>query len=238
MDIARAIDLEIEAPAAKARQIELSKELEIRPGRLDINTVGATDVAYDKDTDKAYAAIVVLDAQTLEVIERASWEGMPGYPYVPGLFSLREASCLLEAFKALETVPDVVMIDGHGWAHPRRFGLACLLGWALDIPTIGCAKNNLAGDYQDPDKARGASTPILDGEEQIGVALRTQDGINPVFVSPGHRYDFDTAAQVTMAVSGEYRIPEPLRQAHNLSIELRAADAEKAAEEQEREVVS
>ena len=226
MDIARAIDLEIEAQAAKARQVELSKELDICPGRLDINTVGATDVAYDKETDRAYAAIVVLDAKTLEVIDRASWSGMPGYPYVPGLFSLREASCLLEAFRELETVPDVIMVDGHGWAHPRRFGLACLLGWALDTPTIGCAKNNLAGAYDDPASERGARSAILDGEEQIGVVLRTQDGINPVFVSPGHGYDFETAADVVMALAGEDRIPEPLRQAHNYSIELRAADAE------------
>lgn len=226
MKIARPIDLDVDAETARERQRELAARLELGPGRVDVETVGATDVAYDKHTDHAYAGVVVLDAETLEVVDQASWSGRPGYEYVPGLFSLREASCLLEAFTALETVPDVILVDGHGRAHPRRFGLANLLGWALDVPTIGCAKRILCGEHGELGAAQGARAPLMDGGEQIGLALRTQDGINPVYVSPGWRYDDETAAALVMRVAGEYRIPEPLRQAHHLSIELRAAGEE------------
>lgn len=224
MQIVKPIDLDIDAEQARARQLELSRAVQLVAGRVDVTTVAATDVAYHKETDRAYAAIVVLDASTMRVIDRASWVGMPKYSYVPGLFSLREASCLLEAFEQLETVPDVVLVDGHGIAHPRRFGLASLLGISLELPTIGCAKNNLAGSWGELGRSRGDRVEILDDDEQIGWALRTQDDTNPVFVSPGHMYDHETAAQLVMRFAGEYRIPEPLRQAHGYSIELRAQD--------------
>lgn len=226
MHIARPLDLNVTAEEATQRQLALAQSLDLSPGALDVQWIGATDVAYDKHTDEAYAAVVVLDAQTMEVVEVATWVGEPGYPYVPGLFGLREASCLLGAFEKLERVPDVVLVDGQGIAHPRRFGLACLLGWVLDVPTIGCAKKVLCGHFDELPQVQGARQPLMDGTTRIGDALRTQDGINPVYVSPGYRYDLDTATALVARCAGAYRIPEPLRQAHHHSILLRAEYAE------------
>ncbi|MEM1347971.1 MAG: endonuclease V [Myxococcota bacterium] len=226
MKIVRRVEFEQDPQAAKARQLQLARKLKLRPGVVSPALIGATDVAYDKETDRAYAAVVVLDGETFEVVERACWCGMPGYPYVPGLFALREASCLLEAFELVEAVPDVVMVDGHGTAHPRRFGLACLLGWSLDVPTVGCAKRVLTGTYKNLGAHAGAQASLsLDGEE-IGRAVRTQHGTNPVFASPGYGYDMETAAELVVRTRGTFRIPEPLRQAHQYSIELRAAGEE------------
>ena len=223
MKIVRPIDVDLRPDEARARQRELAAAIPSQPGPTRVELIGSADVAYHKETGRAYAAVVVLEASSLEVVDQASWEGEPGYPYVPGLFSLREASCSLQAFARLETTPEVILVDGHGVAHPRRFGLACLLGWALDVPTVGCAKNNLCGEYQEPGLRQGDRSPILDSGERIGLALRTQDAINPVFVSPGWGYDVTSAAELVLGVAGEYRIPEPLRQAHNLSVQLRMA---------------
>lgn len=192
------------------------------PGKTQVRYVAAADVAYLEEST-ACAAVVVLDARDLSVIDQATWIGMPTYPYLPGLFALREGSCLLEAFKVLKTSPDVILIDGHGTAHPRRFGLACHIGLSLDVPTIGCAKTHLHGEYEPVSAARGSTSPVKDGEALIGCVLRTQEAVNPVYVSPGHRFDVDSAATVVLAVSPKYRIPEPLRQAHQLSIKTRSA---------------
>ncbi len=224
MKFRNAIELIEDPEEARARQERLASELDLVPGPTRVRLVGATDVAYDKETDEAHAGVVVLDAQTLEVVAEATWSGAPGYPYVPGLFGLREASCLVPAFEALDVVPDVFLIDGHGFAHPRRFGLACLLGWALGVPTIGCAKKRLCGAFEQPADAAGSFSEMIEGGQVIGHALRTQPGTNPVFTSPGWGYDVETATALVMSVTGEYRIPEPLRQAHRLSIETRAGE--------------
>ena len=227
MDIARDLHIPLDAEAAFQRQRELARELDLssptRPPRL----IGAADVAYAKDgSDEAYAAVVVLERDTLRVIDRADWVGPPAFDYLPGLFALREAATLVEAFKKLSTRPDVVLIDGHGIAHPRRFGLACQLGLTFGVPTVGCAKKRLCGKAEPLGPLHGSRARVLDKGETIGYALRTQDGIKPVWVSPGNGYDHASAVDLVMSVRGEYRIPEPLRQAHNASVELRAAAVE------------
>ena len=230
MEQRRPLDLTLGEEEAEARQRALAEALEIIPGPApqDVRLVAAVDVAYALDHDEAYAAVVVLDRETLEIVDQAGWVGPPGAPYVPGLFALREASCLLPALEALSTRPDVLLVDGHGLAHPRRFGLACYLGWVFELPTIGCAKKNLTGAYTPPAHPAGSASPILDAGEIIGEAIRMQDGVNPVFTSPGYGYDVPTASALVLSVAGEYRIPEPLRQAHHLSITLRAEAVEAA----------
>lgn len=231
MEQIRPLELEVSLEEALARQLELASQLPLTPGPTQVKLIGATDVAYEKERDIAHAAIVVLDAHTLEIVASSSWSGPPGYPYVPGLFALREASCLLHALKSLELRPDVMLIDGQGIAHPRRFGLACLIGWIMDLPTIGCAKSLLCGEYEQLGQQRGDLAPLIDRGQIIGHALRTQPNINPVFTSPGYRYDVESATALTLAYSGEYRIPEPLRQAHHLSITLRQEALDALAEQ-------
>lgn len=226
MNIARTFDLDLTPEQARARQVELAELVDLTPGPScvpqDVRWIGATDVAYHKETDEAYAAVVILDGTTMEVVEVATWVGPPGYGYEPGVFALREASCLLGAFEKLERVPDVVLVDGHGLAHPRRFGLACLLGIMLDVPTVGCAKKRLCGTHEPLDEPAGSAQDLIHDGQVVGQVLRTQDGVNPVFVSPGHRYDVQSATALASACTSPWRIPEPLRQAHYESITLRA----------------
>lgn len=217
------LELNLSPEQAQQRQETLAKTLPLSPGPTEVQTIAAVDVAYEKDTDIAHAAAVVLDAQRLEVIEVASWSGPPGYDYIPGLFALREASCLVPALEQLTRKPDVLLVDGHGVAHPRGFGLACLLGLIFELPTIGCAKSVLCGRFEALQEAQGSYAPLIEAGQRIGYALRTQAGINPVYVSPGYRYDQDTARELVYRYAGQYRIPEALRQAHHHSITLRQA---------------
>ncbi|HYV37421.1 MAG TPA: endonuclease V [Gemmataceae bacterium] len=136
------------------------------------------------------------------------------FPYVPGLLSFREGPVLLEAFAKLRTTPDAVMIDGQGFAHPRRMGIACHIGLFLDVPTLGCAKSLLVGKYKEPGKKRGSLAPLLDKDDIIGSIVRTRDKVKPVFVSIGHKIDQASAVRLVLQCAQGFRIPEPTRQAH------------------------
>ncbi|WP_030208666.1 endonuclease V [Streptomyces sp. NRRL S-87] len=179
--------------------------------------VAGVDVAYDDERDLVAAAAVVLDAGTLEVVEEATAVGHVTFPYVPGLLAFRELPTVLAALDALTAVPDLVVCDGYGLAHPRGFGLACHLGVVTGLPTVGVAKNPFTFTYDEPGARRGdhASLRAADGSE-VGRALRTQDGIKPVFVSVGHRVSLDTACAHALALSPRYRIPETTRRADSL----------------------
>jgi len=138
-------------------------------------------------------------------------------PYIPGLLSFREGPLLLRAFSRLKTPPDLILFDAHGLAHPRRFGVACHLGLLLDIPSIGCGKTRLCGEYDEPGPAVGDSTPLrLDGK-RTGSVVRTRAGTKPIFVSPGHRIGFPQAVRWVLGCGGGYRLPEPTRIAHKLA---------------------
>jgi deoxyribonuclease V len=178
-----------------------------------VNLVAGTDVAYEKCGDKLVAAVVILDAHTLDVIETVTAEDHTHFPYIPGLFSFRELPPLIKAFAKLQHSPDLVVCDGQGLAHPRRFGLACHLGVLFDVPTIGCGKTRLLGKHQEPDTTRGAVAPLVDNDEVIGNVLRTQTDINPIYVSIGHRISLATACEWILKTSPKYRLPETTRQA-------------------------
>jgi deoxyribonuclease V len=146
------------------------------------------------------------------------------FPYVPGLLSFREIPALLKAFAKLKRRPDLVFVDGQGLAHPRRLGIASHLGLWLDLPTIGCAKSRLCGEYREPGKKRGNFSPLLDRGEEIGAVLRSKDEVSPLFVSVGHRIGLASAIRLTLACHEGRRIPAPTRQADRLVAEVKRQD--------------
>ncbi|MCX4918160.1 endonuclease V [Streptomyces sp. NBC_00687] len=178
--------------------------------------VTGVDVAYDDERDVVAAAAVVLDAATLDVVAEATAVGQVSFPYVPGLLAFREIPTVLAALEALPCPPGLVVCDGYGLAHPRRFGLAAHLGVLTGLPTIGVAKNPFTFAYDDPSPRRGSASPLLADREEVGRALRTRDGVKPVFVSVGHRVDLDNACAHTLALTPEYRLPETTRRADAL----------------------
>lgn len=178
--------------------------------------VTGVDVAYDDELDVVAAAAVVLDAATLEVVAEATAVGRISFPYVPGLLAFREIPTVLAALDALPCPPGLVVCDGYGLAHPRRFGLASHLGVLTGLPTIGVAKNPFTFSYDEPDAARGASSPLVSGTEEVGRALRTRDAVKPVFVSVGHRITLNNACTHTLALTPTYRLPETTRRADAL----------------------
>lgn len=186
-----------------------------RPARPQL--IAGLDVTYATDCARLAAAVVVLDAKTLTEVERQIVLGEARFPYVPGLLAFRELPALAEALRALENVPDVLVADGYGTAHPRRFGLACHLGVLTGLPTIGVAKTAFVGKYVDPPPMRGAAADLVYEGDVVGRVLRTQDGVKPVFVSVGHRFDLDAACELVLALTPRYRLPETTRAADHLS---------------------
>ncbi|MFD1658237.1 endonuclease V [Streptomyces caeni] len=179
-------------------------------------TVTGVDVAYDDERGVVAAAAVALDAATLGQVAEATAVGEVSFPYVPGLLAFREIPTVLAALAALDRDPGLVVCDGYGLAHPRRFGLACHLGVLTGLPTIGVAKNPFTSTYEEPAAPRGSSSPLLSGGERVGRALRTRAGVKPVFVSVGHRTGIDNACAHTLALTPRYRIPDTTRRADAL----------------------
>jgi deoxyribonuclease V len=202
---------------ATARQLQETLCREVRerdelPKRL--RRVAGVDVSYDRGSPWLYAAVVLLDADTLAPLESASVCRRARFPYVPGCLSFRELPPLLEAFSKLRRRPDLVLCDGHGRAHPRRFGFACHLGVALDLPSIGVAKSRLVGTHREPGPRRGATASLRHEGELIGSVLRTRVGVKPLYVSVGHRLCLATARRIVLDLTPRFRHPEPLRAAH------------------------
>ena len=164
---------------------------------------------------------MVLSLPKLELVEIQTTEGEVEFPYIPGLLSFRELPMIAETFRKIKHKPDAVIIDGHGRAHPRRFGIACHAGIMLGLPTIGCAKSLLVGEHAVPGKQRGSNADIMHRGEIVGSALRTKDGVSPVYVSVGHLIDLQTARQLVLDTVLNARIPEPVRAAHLAANELR-----------------
>jgi deoxyribonuclease V len=191
----------------------------------EVRKVAAMDVSYDRRSPWIYAAVVVLRVPTFEVADQAVVRSRARFPYVPGLLSFREAPAGLQAWARLRTRPDCLLCDGHGYAHPRRFGLACHVGLLVDLPTIGCAKSVLVGDYREPGQRRGSLSDLVHEGEIVGAAVRTREATSPVFVSAGHRVSLATAVATVLSCSPRYRIPEPIRQAHALVNRMRIAQA-------------
>jgi deoxyribonuclease V len=184
-----------------------------------IRTAAGLDVAYATGSDRVAAAVVVLDVDTLRVVDSAVAHGSASFPYAAGFLAFRELPALVDALERLSTTPDVLVCDGQGLAHPRRFGLACHVGVLTGLPTIGVAKTPL-GHYEPPAAERGAWTSLHDSERAssvVGRAFRTQDGVKPVFVSVGHKIDLDTACQLVLTLTPRYRLPETTRRADQLA---------------------
>jgi deoxyribonuclease V len=196
-------------------------ELEDRFG--DIRYVAGADLAFDPATELAFAGVIVYRFPGLEEVERRMARRKLRFPYVPGLLSFRECPILLAAFARLATEPDLVLIDGHGRAHPRRFGIACHIGILFDKPTIGCAKSRLVGEHQDPDKRAGSTSPLMLDGERLGVVLRTRDHVRPIYVTTGHRVSLDTAVGLVKQCLDGFRIPKPTREADHYVRDLRRA---------------
>ncbi|MCE3030154.1 endonuclease V [Streptomyces sp. CMSTAAHL-2] len=209
-------------PATEAEARAVQDELRARvvldePGPPPgTGRVTGVDVAYDDERDLVAAAAVVLDAATLEVVAESTAVGRVSFPYVPGLLAFRELPTVLAALESLPVVPGLVVCDGYGLAHPRRFGLASHLGVLTGLPTIGVAKNPFTFTYEEPGAARGSSAPLLAGDEEVGRALRTRDAVKPVFVSVGHRVSLAGALAHTLALTPAYRLPETTRHADGL----------------------
>lgn len=202
---------DISEQEAIALQRDLASKV-IRTDELEaVKLVAGVDVAYSKHSNTLVAAVAVLDAASGELLETVTIQDQEQFPYVPGLFSFRELPPIIKAFEQLSFTPQLVVCDGQGLAHPRRFGLACHLGVLFDIPTIGCGKSRLIGQETEPGKERGALTPLVDEDEVIGAALRTQTGIKPIYVSIGHKISLSTACQWVLELSPNYRLPETTR---------------------------
>ncbi|MGD1839373.1 MAG: deoxyribonuclease V [Thermonemataceae bacterium] len=196
-----------------AIQQELSTKVVQEDQLLEVHYVAGVDVAYEKAGAQVVAAITLLDAHTLQLLETAIHAEKASFPYIPGLFSFREIPPILKAWQKLTIQPDLVICDGQGYAHPRRFGLACHLGVELDIPAIGCAKSRLIGQYDPVAVQRGSASNLIDNQEVIGKVLRTQQDIKPVFVSIGHKVSLATACDWVLKLSPQYRLPETTRTA-------------------------
>ncbi|HEV2107972.1 MAG TPA: deoxyribonuclease V [Thermomicrobiales bacterium] len=207
---------------AEARQIQeaLRDRVSLQDAAsLDaIQLVAGIDNTYVKHEGKttAYAVIVLFTFPDLVQVETVYAERVVTFPYVPGLLSFREIPTILDAWERLEIHPDLVLCDGHGYAHPRRLGLATHLGIVLDRPTIGCAKSRLVGTWDEPERTFGAYTPLMIGDEHVGAAVRTRPRHKPLFVSPGHMISITTAIRLTLACCRGGFMPVPTTTAHDL----------------------
>jgi len=202
---------------ARTLQADWAQRVLVRDEVGDVNRIGGVDVGFEQSGSVTRAALVVLSWPDLQVMERQLARVPTTFPYVPGLLSFREMPAILAAWEQLQHKPDLLLCDGQGTAHPRRFGIACHLGVWLDLPTIGVAKKRLVGRHEDVGNDKGSAVPLLDKNERIGTVVRSRTGVNPLYVSAGHRISQDTAVEWVMACLTRYRLPEPTRQAHRLA---------------------
>lgn len=201
---------------AAALQRELAVKVSFVAPRRDLRLVAGIDAAFSTDGRQCIAGVVLWDTVGSAVREEVVARRPLRFPYVPGLLSFREAPAVVAALRKLRATPDALMYDGHGIAHPRRFGIASHIGLLAGVPTVGCAKSVLVGEYRMPGVRRGASTPLVHRGERIGSVLRTCDGVRPVFVSVGHRMDLPSSESLVLACVTRYRLPEPTRLADQL----------------------
>lgn len=212
---------------AREIQIALRERLSFEPPTdFAPERVAGADVAFDKKRGLAFAAVTVIDLDTMETVEEVTASLPVSFPYVPGYLSFRELPVLAAAWEKLEVRPDAAIIDAHGYAHPRRMGLACHAGLVFRIPTVGCAKSILCGEVGDLGVERGSTAPLIDraNDEIIGRAVRTRSGVRPVYVSVGDRVDLDAATHLVLrAAPGRYRFPETTRRADKLAGAIKSA---------------
>lgn len=203
---------------AIALQKRLAAAVSTRDEAGEVRLVAGVDAGFEDGNRVTRAAVVVLTFPELEPVEQVVARRATSFPYVPGLLSFREGPAILDALGKLAHVPDLLLFDGQGLAHPRRFGIACHIGVLTGLPSIGVAKSRLAGHPGAPLPAeRGAWVPLVDRDEVVGALVRTRSGVKPVYVSIGHRVSLETAIAYTLACTTRYRLPETTRAAHKLA---------------------
>ena len=198
-------------------QRDLSKRLVLkRQADFKPRYVAGIDSSYIKGGNEIFAAVVVMGLPHLRVVEERSAVRRVDFPYIPGLLAFREGPAVLDAIEKVESPLDVILIDGQGIAHQRGMGIASHIGVLLDMPSVGCAKTKLVGNFDPPEDRPGATSPLIYGGKVVGAVLRTKKGVAPVFVSCGHKIDLEGAVELVMACLKGYRLPEPIRLADNL----------------------
>ncbi|MGB3587414.1 MAG: deoxyribonuclease V [Tunicatimonas sp.] len=207
-------------------QRNIREKVRIEPLLDSIQYVAGADISFDRGSDVFHAGIVILQLPSLKVCGHSLVTTKSTFPYVPGLLSFREMPSLLEAWNQLPTKPDVVVLDGHGIAHPRRLGIASHFGVWVNKPTIGCAKKLLVGMHETLTTEAKSHALIYDNQEVIGVALRSRDNVAPIYVSPGHLTDLESSLSIVSTCLTRYRLPEVTRQAHQLVNQLRRGEVE------------
>ena len=198
-------------------QKQLADQVEHRDRLNPVHLVAGVDVGFEEKGAITRAAIAVLRYPDLELVEQSIARSPTRFPYVPGLLSFREIPTVLMALEQLRQLPDLLLCDGQGLAHPRRLGIACHLGLLIDIPAIGVGKTRLLGKHGDIPERKGEWTPLIDKEETIGAVLRTREKVKPLYISGGHRVSLESAIHYTLACTTRYRLPETTRWAHKLA---------------------
>jgi len=208
---------ELSPKAAIALQQQLREYVSLTDHYGEIQRVAGVDVGFEQKNTVTRAAVAVLDFPSLKLVEHAIAREPTRFPYIPGLLSFREVPTVLAALEKLSVLPDMLLCDGQGIAHPRRLGIASHLGVLLDLPTIGVAKSRLVGRHAEPGEEKGAWQPLVDKDEVIGCVLRSRSRVKPLYISPGHRVSIDSAREWVMACLTRYRLPETTRWAHRLA---------------------
>lgn len=214
----------ITVPEATILQKELRQKLDVAERSLHIETIAGADISLNLYSTTIYAGIIVLSFPRLIPIAYSLVQAETHFPYVPGYLAFREVPALVKAWEQLPAKPDVLVVDGHGIAHPRRMGIAAHFGTLTGQTSMGCAKNILFGKYEEPATEFGASSPIFDKQEQIGFAFRSKGKTAPVYISPGHGMGLNNSLEITRQSAGRYRIPEPTRLAHELVNKFRKGE--------------
>lgn len=205
----------ITIPEATQIQNGLRERLLTTPFNGSLRIIGGADISFNKYEKDVYAGIVLLSYPDLQPYACSLVKMQVNFPYVPGYLAFREVPPLMKAWELLPEKPDLLVVDGHGIAHPRRVGIAAHFGTLSGQASLGCAKSKLCGEYQEPAPEQFSSSPLVHRGETIGYVLRTKARVNPVFVSPGYKIDLQGSLDVIKSCVGKYRLPEPTRQAHN-----------------------
>ena len=209
---------------AKAEQEKLRQKILIQELPESPTMVAGADISFNRGSDEIYAAIVIVKLPELKVVGKSLVKDQTSFPYIPGLLAFREMPVLLKAWQQIPQKPDVLILDGHGLAHPRRMGIATHFGIEVNHPTIGCAKNVLTGNHGNLGNEKGNYTELMDQSEKVGLVLRSRTNVNPVYISPGHRVSFADTYDVVMSVLTQYKLPRTTRLAHKWANKVRKGE--------------
>lgn len=221
----------IDPQRAKDLQQKLQKKNSLQPLNSELQYIAGADISFDRGSDVLHAAIIILELDTLTPVARSLESDSTSFPYIPGLLAFREIPVLLKAWNQLNQKPDLLLLDGHGIAHPRRMGIATHFGIEVNYPTIGCAKNILTGTHGELGIEKGDKADLIDDNEKVGIVLRSRRNVNPVYVSPGHKCSFGDAYEIMMQLLTKYKLPKTTRLAHQWANKLRKGQVEPGYQE-------